>query len=407
MDMHLLKIQKVLEYLRKFPEEQSDDLVLVVDGYDVWFQLTPEVLIGRYFAQRKTDEARLDRKYGPKVVKENEFRPRVYFGNDKFCWPLSDEGRPACWAVPQSTMPSSSYGPIEEVKWFPTDEEAYHYRARWLNSGTIVGPVSEMLRMFEAAAMQVQDHYKVKSDQYYFGKLFGYQEYARLLVEPNRTIEEGWKRPDLKAEIGGRRAAEQHGAIDYESYMIQAVGFFDPFLTWLQYDGSIQSGRTENTPVPSSEMFELEEDIKAAQPPMAALKFPGNGTAENKNIRMRLWHELPLLTNVISKHIPAIIHFIQAKEYRTVWWDRMWFAPFARDLFVASAIASNMPILRKALDGRLWKNAERPVFAANANDIGGRRDGAWSDQGLWQTWENLCQAHEEDLFKADRTERYT
>ena len=47
---HLAKVRNVLRYLDNLSSASDDDLVLMIDGYDVVFQLPADVLIQRYFA---------------------------------------------------------------------------------------------------------------------------------------------------------------------------------------------------------------------------------------------------------------------------------------------------------------------------------------------------------------------
>ncbi|KAG9876973.1 hypothetical protein KCV02_g21339, partial [Aureobasidium melanogenum] len=47
---HLAKVETLLAYMKRLkPISKEDDLVLILDGYDVWFQLRPDVLLKRYF----------------------------------------------------------------------------------------------------------------------------------------------------------------------------------------------------------------------------------------------------------------------------------------------------------------------------------------------------------------------
>jgi hypothetical protein len=50
---HLAKIPEILEYLTMLGPEYNDDLVLIVDGYDTWFQLKPDVLLSRYLRHQQ------------------------------------------------------------------------------------------------------------------------------------------------------------------------------------------------------------------------------------------------------------------------------------------------------------------------------------------------------------------
>jgi hypothetical protein len=77
--MHLAKISGILEYLRGLPPRNDKDLVLVVDGYDVWFQLRPEVLIQRYFEINAQRSAYFARKFRGDVVKKHNISQTVIF----------------------------------------------------------------------------------------------------------------------------------------------------------------------------------------------------------------------------------------------------------------------------------------------------------------------------------------
>ena len=404
-DMHLLKIQKVLDYLRSFPEDQQEDLILMVDAYDVWFQLPPEVLIRRYFEQKKNDETLLIAKYGRKVVEENNYVNTVYFSNDKACWPDDEGFRAACWIVPGSPLPAHSYGPIFDDTYFDAKNSSapYQTRPRWLNSGSVMGPVNDVKKMYETVAAFLKSHRHGKSDQFYFAEIWGMQEYARTLKEQNATIPP-LEPPDIEGTLGPVENAEFHMTLDYENLMYQPIGYFDPYLSFVQFDGTLDSGRPEGAPIPYSDVQELAEDIQRSRPPLAAMSMSkvkkfGNGA------RMREWSELPLLTNLVTKHTVPIVHFMLEKEYRVKWWDRMWYAPFAKDLFEAFIAASDIPIMTKPVNGRLWRNTEKPVVDTLIDPIG-KRDGAWSDKGSWLSWSTLCQDHEAYIYGADRRDSY-
>ena len=212
---HMGKIAKVLEYLNNFPEEQDEDIVLMVDGYDVWFQLPPEVLIKRYFDVLKAQNERLLSIYGAKAVKEEGIYQTVLFGTDKMCWPNNDEGgRPACWAVPQSPIPKYTWGPFEDTSVEGALHDPYQCRPRWLNSGTIMGTVRDVRALLEAVAARVRDHTHGASDQYYFATIWGFQEFARLKMDANATIPGGYRIPDLDVEVSDSHKIEHHVTLD-------------------------------------------------------------------------------------------------------------------------------------------------------------------------------------------------
>lgn len=58
---HVGKIRGVYDYLKDGTHMEDDDLVLVIDGYDVWFQLPPDIMITRYHSMILSANERLRR----------------------------------------------------------------------------------------------------------------------------------------------------------------------------------------------------------------------------------------------------------------------------------------------------------------------------------------------------------
>lgn len=145
MKQHAAKIEGAIRYIDSIPAEQQDELVFLVDGYDMWFQLPHEYILKRYHElvaeahQRHIDE------YGQALVAEHNIKTTVIFGPDKECAPGGMDA-PGCWAVPESLMHPLAFGP-------ETDHtKSTQSRPRWLNSGTIIGPAREIRDILIAAA---------------------------------------------------------------------------------------------------------------------------------------------------------------------------------------------------------------------------------------------------------------
>lgn len=99
------KLVLLREHLKNLPER---DLVLFTDAYDVFYTDSIEYIVGRY----------------------NDMKARVVFGAEKVCWPdvsLADQ--------------------------FPKAPTAYKY----LNSGTIIGEVGELLNILEGDLEPYED----------------------------------------------------------------------------------------------------------------------------------------------------------------------------------------------------------------------------------------------------------
>jgi hypothetical protein len=91
---------------------QDSDTVLMMDGYDVIYQLSAHVVIRRL--------ARM---------------PKVVFGADKLCYPVRPD-EPACRNVPQSPLDADIYG--------KKDKHPNWQRPRWINAGTVFGQGGEL-----------------------------------------------------------------------------------------------------------------------------------------------------------------------------------------------------------------------------------------------------------------------
>jgi hypothetical protein len=229
---HLGKVEGLLNYLDQIvesDEQYDEDLVLIIDGFDVWFQLRPDVLIKRYYEINAAADARAVERYGADLVQEHDIRQTVVFGPDKICWPV-DFSRPACWAVPQGTFPETTFGPKSTKK-----DERDKNVAQWLNSGTIMGPAKDMREVFRATLQDIHERYHGDSDQYYFANIFGDQEFVRLSRVPG-LVEEAknqskhlldWedRSKGIRVEplLINRTKTEYHIGIDYSSSMFQTL----------------------------------------------------------------------------------------------------------------------------------------------------------------------------------------
>ncbi len=203
-DTHLSKIRGILDFLSNARIVKPDDLVLVVDGYDVWFQLPPELLFKRYHHMVSTANERLKREYvkpwwqalqrhgassssssfssSSSVSAKRPGGPRasVIFGADKLCWP-NPSTDPACACVPNSTLPSDAWGP--ETDGHPG---GWLNRPRYLNSGTFIGPARDLKALYQYAAFKVESGGRdmaVSSDQFVLGEIFGEQECQRTAMK--------------------------------------------------------------------------------------------------------------------------------------------------------------------------------------------------------------------------------
>lgn len=337
---------------------------------------------------------RLRSRFDPVVVQANDIRQTVLFGPDKLCWPNGDtEERPACWAVSESTLPKHAFGRFGEQT-----SDTIHQRPRWLNSGTIIGPLAEVQAVFEGTAREIQRNHTTDSDQFYFANLFGAQEYARRHLQRIPLPDpEGSTPPFLEA--GDR--TEYHIGIDYEYAVFQNLGYSIRDVAWMLYGTSRKGGSVGHSQVVEPYRYELPGDIFSAPSPFLLVSEPASGTESLYSLTDEVisfsasWEDMPLATNVITKQIPVLLHFTLDKELRDQWWDRMWFYPYGESLLRASFNRSRSPFGGNTI---ITIGEEPGANGDGTKTDWDKRDGAWSDKGDWIPWEVLCRMHEPQLF---------
>lgn len=405
---HLAKVWTILSYLDVLVANgKEDDLVLIVDGFDIHFQLPLDVMLARYFAENERANRRIEDEVGKEAMELYGFKQTVIFGHDKLCWPI-DNRRPACWAVPEASDPRYAYGP-------KTDSDPNYARARWLNSGTVLGPVSAVRDVFNATLDLIHTNHTTDSDQFYFANLWAGQEYQRRLLGAEKQPY-WWIKKDsvdwLTLEEGKRY--DYFVGLDYEAVLFQTMAFFRPYLTWMKFDGQPKSIKTSrNTPEQhqlSDPYYDrvLPDDVASARSPFhpairtqayaKANKVPGQ-ELKNATLPTHLtWRDLKLGINVISNQIFPLLHFTGPKEFRHLWWPRLWFVPYAEELLQASAEMLRMPkepVHDKPIGGKMWWAGE--LDAWKGVDMG-PKGGAFSDNATYLSWDTLCKAHESAVF---------
>ena len=391
-ESHLFKISETLTYLNRLPKSADEDLVLILDAYDTWLQLPPDVLIERYYVALEKGNARLKAEgiYGVEHGGA-EIKQSILFGPDKTCWP-DDERRAACWAVPESTLPADAFGP-------GTDTWVVPNRPRWLNSGTIMGPAKDMREMFNATMnvlrRKFDEGYEFKtSDQFYFQEMWTEQEIRRLELK-NGTLEAPMVREDVKGIIPsvpeGIRT-EFHVAIDYDSDAFQTSAYYTEYITWMSFNHTTTSVGQERGNVRRMDQVVLTEDVLRSRPPFAISKA-------NKNVPAgKGWQDMMLGTNAITQQAFLLLHITNEKVQRVSWWPNMWFHPHAKALFEAAKDAA----AKSNLDSKIVAQVRGNDYvgakgSANENSKGDSL-GVWTDRNTFLQWDDVCSGHHKDLF---------
>ncbi|KAI9783977.1 MAG: hypothetical protein M1839_002922 [Geoglossum umbratile] len=398
------KIRGVWDHLAKMEHNKDEDLVLVIDGYDVWFQLPPEVMIERYYRAIRDANKWLKSRYGMVTSGRERFTEAVVYAADKLCWPNLKEG-PACRSIPESTLPENAWGP-------GTDEGRLN-RPRFLNSGNVIGPVAAMKAVYGAAVMKVEDRGRgTVGDQFVFSEIFGEQQYQREVVRQANRRTSDRLQEWLAHKLGLGKAPKSDGVkandmvvvegqgyefgigLDYEAAMFQTMAHSHDDVEYLIYNNTAcLPAVLEETPTANQHVRTLPDDILSLRPPFPTAQetFETNTTTPLPPLPPLpnlTWTDLPLATNLYTPSIPALLHFNGAKSYLRDWWPRMWYHEHARALLQSYMRSAEGPAAARAAGagGHTWW------------DLRGGKGGAWTDRGVWMAWRDICGGFEEEVF---------
>ncbi|KFH46469.1 hypothetical protein ACRE_027080 [Hapsidospora chrysogenum ATCC 11550] len=397
---HLAKIRAIDRYLQSLDPEDDDDLVVIIDGYDILMQLPPEIMIQRYFEVVERSDAALAKRFGVSVeeARSRGLRQTIFWGPDKVCWPMDDKaGR--CWAVPHSTLPPDAFGPN-------TGKGVRDWNdPRWLNSGTAMGPINDMRTLINATLAEIEATYDPEyahreSDQYYVSNVWARQEYYRSVQAANGKKPDGPSHRRIPEKLYDGQQTEFHVSIDYESALFQTRTGYERFHGSHHFNSLTFSARVEK------DMFELGEDkVVPLDIPMpinvyAALErilasipdVVDEGTTAAEWIRT-----IKLGVNYVTKNIYPLWHCTGPKDLMADAFSEMWWYHLAKPLLKASTKAhqSKELITKNAVDGRLW--ASKNVYPKDMDDELG---GAWVDYNgaTFVEWNEICGTYSEALF---------
>ncbi|KAK9452857.1 hypothetical protein V1511DRAFT_506577 [Dipodascopsis uninucleata] len=268
------KILAIYEYL-KSDLIGDNDLVIIMDAFDVWFQLPFMTLVQRYYELQK------------ELPVES-----VIFGADKGCWPNPETSK-ACTNVPDSTLSKTVYGPNTD-----NDPYGFRMRPRWLNSGNIMGPAATVREIYSRAYDAQRHSDKHFSDQLLIADIFGQQ--------------------DLPI------------ALDYESRLFQTVTHSHADLVFL-YQAQVEADEDYTKEV-------IDPDTKLsskAGPKSNENPFDNKFKYDNKDLVNKVFltprpansfreSEKLYCWNRVSANIPAVLHFNGPKVALDSWWGKMW-----------------------------------------------------------------------------------
>ncbi|KAF9873564.1 hypothetical protein CkaCkLH20_09023 [Colletotrichum karsti] len=370
---HIAKLESLLAVIDNIYEEDEDvnenDLALLVDAYDIWFQLPPSVLIERFHKLNRDADARVAKEWDEHGFKD-EFpipppKQNIIVTTAKDCQPDWESGsNPRYEYWPDSPLPSDFYGEgTDEIIPYVFDSARKYkkIRPRCVNSGMIMGTIGALRGALQKAKDKVDrtamNGRQLWSDQALFAEVIGDQEMWRYWMRGLVSTWNGTASHDnprrLPAEV--RQLADE--ALDGESFEF-GIGLDYEFATIPPTCSSEDDGffvklndaeavkkESEKAGVPDGVRVKgIPSELKDADGPL-----PGLGSS---------WGNVPLYTDFFFGTSPVGIHHnayvFGLKPWRLEhWWSMTWFYPYLRGL-VTNALRSNRkltPLARLSIDG--------------------------------------------------------
>lgn len=409
------RITSVYNYLAHSRSVEDSDFVLIIDGLDFFFQLPPEVMIRRFRGILEENNMKLRKKYGLVEVKqpsdkrigevEQKYTQRVLFGASKHCFPnmTNDAG---CASVPQSSLPPDAYGYKTDIH-----RNGHLNRPRWLNPSTVMGQAADLKPIYARMLQFIENRNSSRGDYLALTQMYGQQEYVREL-ERRRTSngfkEWLYKRIGISdaSNITGVNVRLESGqryeygiGVDYASQLFFNMNNSKRDVEWLQYHNISRTSSVQGEHgVPRERRLLLPSDLAHIANPFVQPDYDSENTItppHNKTIdylpnpRNHSWNNLPLLTNVHSAAVPALVHMDEDQRWlRDKWWSKMWYHKWARALLRKhTRTPSGFTAAQSALlGGQEWW------------DLRGGRGGVWTDRAEWINYPELCNGFERDIF---------
>lgn len=413
---HLAKVRNIMRYLDDLPPSADDDLMLIIDGYDVVMTLPVEIMLKRYFEVVDSMNAKLEERFGPGSTQDvpggkgEQPRQTILFGADKVCWPV-DWNRPACWAVPSDTgIPKGAFG--------HEDGRIEHNQPLWLNSGTIIGPIGDMRLMMAATMERIRVDYDEQyefreSDQKYMSDVWADQEYFRSVRElkykglvpvgGGEPVPKGGPAERHIPVLAPRQRSEYHIAMEYESALFQTRAGNDEFIARPTFSGPgyttlVQTNYNRKANFQPYEIT-LPADVIAS---LVRLFKSIADLQELKSTPSEIIRHLQLGTNLVTKRVYALFHCTGGKDFLNDLWPTLWYYPYARSMLRAAIreTVKGRPLSPELIDGRIWTMAHTyPASTPRGDDVGIEAAGAWADvTDGWLSWKELCGEWEEEMF---------
>ena len=354
------------EYLATLDKSHDDDVAIVLEGESL-MQLRASTLVERFFSVNRRANERITKKWG-KTAARNGIKQEVLFGAQKECNGLSANDA-ACYGAPPSTLPPKLYGDDTDVEGGDDDNRFDRFRPRFMDSGSVIGTVAGLRKVFTAAAAYSSD----KSDgekKISLQRIFGRQQSYREILSRKAGV--GTNKGFTKAHLATVREDMNKNpngtwefgiGFDYTGEISANTAFShdDYGLVTFSEPNSLQDARKEHRVGLTDAMKPLPSDISNSLPPFWTF------SVEPALPRWDPWKQTPLITNLYTGIVPAIIRPTNrgngGGELAKAWYQK-----HARTLLDASTYSPITPVavggendstIREFWPMEIWKGGGR------------------------------------------------
>ncbi|RFU74740.1 hypothetical protein TARUN_7515 [Trichoderma arundinaceum] len=362
---HIAKLESLLAVIEEMLRQDDldggadeNDLAVLVDAYDIWFQLPPSVLIERYHQLNKEANERVLKQWrAAQKDPSSDFpisppKQSIIVTSAKDCQPDGESGSDPHYAHwPESPMPKDLYGEDTDQVLPLLFDPARKYkkiRPRCVNSGMIMGTMGALRQVLRRCKRKIEtvarSGRQLWSDQALLGEVIGDQEMWR---EWMRELGSTWDgavskydlstlSPEVRTIAAKALVGEQFEfgiGLDYNYTTI-------PATCSAEEDGCFVKLNDEDAL--------REESLRAGVPNgsrVSGVPKELNGGSEEVNIEGSplsniAWGDVPLYTDFFFGVTPVGIHhnaYIDGlKPWRIQnWWNLTWFHPQLRELVSA------------------------------------------------------------------------
>lgn len=361
---HIAKLESLSAVIEELldnagDDAHEDDIALMIDAYDLWFQLPPSVLIQR-FNQLNAEADERNRKIWEEASAAGggDFpiappKQEIIVTSAKDCSPGPDSGSDPHYDLwPESPMPEDLYGEGTDELTPPSWDAARKYRKirpRCVNSGVIMGTMGALRRALQRCREKVDETARkgrqLWSDQALIGEVIGDQEAWRHWVRDLAQTWDGTEAQHSSSLHGQFVDSVAEAAMDGTHFEF-GIGLDYSFSTIPPTCSAEEDGYFVQ--LSDSEALGLLSEqagvagnvrVKGIPPELYSSGLDDGHLAGIDWAKEQLYTDFYFGTTPVGIHHNAWIEGLKGWRLKN-WWSRMWFFPRLRALIEQSLQSS-------------------------------------------------------------------